>query len=168
MFVGRLFAAQRVRTAAVLQLSAGHRVHYRQANLAPPSLDARSCSQTCCDAIMMPEPESRSHVLPCQIDSAHTFVVRPKNLSGSSTSILMGSSAEIDLTLKAVRTSSSDAPGGTSTGSDADTFTYSTRRDSCSAHADHARARQRLGGSVASGKTTDRIDDRYNIIYVKC
>jgi hypothetical protein len=62
-----------------------------------------------------------------------TFVVRPKNLSGSSTSILMGSSAEMDLTLKAVRTSSSDAPGGTSTGSDADTLTYSTRRDSCNA-----------------------------------
>ena len=55
-----------------------------------------------------------------------TLLVRPKNLSGSFTSIWMGSSAEMDLTLRAVRASSLLAPAGTSTGSDADTFTYST------------------------------------------
>lgn len=61
----------------------------------------------------------------------HTFVVRPKNLSGFCASIAMGSSALRLVTSRAVLISSAEASGGTFTPSVAVTFTYNTRLDTC-------------------------------------
>ena len=64
-------------------------------------------------------------------ETAHTLVVRPKNLSGLAASMAIGSSALRFVMSSALLTSSGEALGGTLTPRVAVTFTYSTRRDTC-------------------------------------